>query len=69
MKHQHTHEHEYESVYHPSLIAEAKALGIAAAEIRRCKICKQEMTFIFLKNEWLPLFEDEAFEKQGVLLA
>ncbi len=65
----HKHRHEYESVYHPSPTAEAKALGIAAAEIRKCRICKQEMTFILLKNEWFPLFEDQSFEEQGVLLS
>ncbi len=67
MKHKHTHE--YESTYHPSPTAEAKALGITAAEIRKCKICKQEMTFVQLKNNWVPLFEDQEFEDQGVLLS
>ncbi len=67
MKRKHTHE--YEPIYHPTLIAEVKALGMEAAEIRKCRTCKQEMTFIFLNNQWLPLFEDRTFEQQGVLLA
>ena len=65
----HKHRHEYESIYHPSPSAEAKALGIKAAEIRKCKICQKEMVFVLTKNEWFPLFEDQAFEEQGVLLA
>jgi hypothetical protein len=63
------HKHDYETIYHPSPAPKARALGIEAAEIRRCKTCQKEMTFVFVRNEWFSLFEDLPFEDQGVLLA
>lgn len=63
------HKHEYESIYHPSPTPEAKALGITAAEIRRCRTCRKEMTFVLTKDSWFPLFEDQKSEEQGILLA
>lgn len=63
------HRHEYESVYHPALTLEAKALGIKAAEIRKCKTCQKETVFVLTKNEWFPLFEDQESEERDILLA
>ncbi len=69
MEREHKHKHEYETTYHPSPSSKARILGIEAAEIRKCKTCRQEMTFVFVRNEWFAMFEDQAFEEQGVLLA
>lgn len=64
-----THRHEYEPSYHPALTPEAKALGIKAAEIRKCKSCGHEMTFIFIKSDWVPLFEEKEADERDILLA
>lgn len=63
------HRHEYQSVYHPSPTPEAKALGIASIEIRRCTVCQREMTFVQTKSEWFPLFDDGEMEDGDILLA
>lgn len=63
------HKHEFEAVYHPTPTAEAKALGVKSAEIRKCKTCDKEMIFVLAKNKWFPLFEYQEPEEQGVLLA
>lgn len=63
------HRHEYESIYHPSPTTEAKALGIAAVEIRKCTVCHEEMTFVLTKSQWFPLFEDRESEDKDILLA
>lgn len=63
------HRHEYESVYHPIPTPEAKALGIKAAEIRKCKTCQKEMTVVLTKDEWFPLFEDQESGERDILLA
>ncbi len=63
------HRHEYESIYHPSPTAEAKALGITAVEIRKCMACQKETIFVLTKSEWFPLFEDGESEEQDILLA
>lgn len=63
------HRHEYESVYHPSPTVEAKALGITSAEIRKCAVCQKEMTFVFTKGQWFPLFEEGESGEKDILLA
>ena len=63
------HRHEYESVYHPSPTAEAKAIGIASIEIRKCTVCQAEMTFVLTGSRWFPLFEDREAGEQDILLA
>jgi hypothetical protein len=63
------HKHEYEPVYHPNPTAETKALGIKAIEIRRCTICREEMTFILTKDGLIKLFEDMESDEKDVLLA
>jgi len=63
------HRHEYESIYHPSPTAEAKALGITSAEIRKCTVCRKEMTFVLTKGQWVPLFEDGESGEKDILLA
>lgn len=63
------HVHDFEPFHHPELTAEAKALGIKAAELRRCRGCQKEMTFIWLKEGWFPLFKDKESDEQEILLA
>ncbi len=63
------HRHEYEAIYHPNPSVPAKAIGIKAAEMRRCKTCLKEMPFVRIKNGWEPLFEDAESGDQGILLA
>lgn len=46
-----------------------KALGIKAAEIRKCKTCQVEMTFVLTKDGWVQLFEDKEPDERDVLLA
>jgi len=65
MKHKHT----YETVSHHSPTSDTKALGIRAAEIRKCHTCKKEMIFVLTKDGWLQLFEDTESSKQDILLA
>lgn len=63
------HTHDYEAYLHPELTEEAKALGIKAVELRKCKACGKEMTFIWTRDGWHPLFEDREAEGQDILLA
>ena len=63
------HRHEYESDYHPTLSPEAKALGIRAAEIRKCKGCGHEMPFLFIKDHWVPLYDEKEVNERDILLA
>ncbi len=66
MKH---HTHQFEAIAHPGLSAEAKALGIMAAEVRRCVSCDKQTTYIQLKNKWVPLFSEAESDRQDILLA
>jgi hypothetical protein len=63
------HRHEYEAVFHPNLAAEMKLLGIKAAEIRKCKTCQREMTFVLTRDGWVQLFEEKESDVRDVLLA
>jgi hypothetical protein len=63
------HKHEYEAVFHPALSAEARELGITGAEIRRCKACPKEMTFVLVRERWFPLFEEKEADEKDILLA
>jgi hypothetical protein len=63
------HRHDYEALYHPAPSAEAKTIGIKAAEMRKCKTCQKEMPFVMIKKDWVPLFEDPDSGDQGILLA
>ncbi len=63
------HKHRYEAIYHPALTSKTMALGIKAAEIRKCATCQKEMTFVLTKDGWFPLFEDKESDKQDILLA
>ncbi len=63
------HRHEYEPVYHPNPTAEMKALGIKAIELRKCRICREEMTFILTKDGLFKLFEEAVSDEKDVLLA
>lgn len=66
MKH---HAHKFEPIAHPSLSAEAKALGIMAAEVRKCSACDKQTTYIQLRNKWVPLFSENESDEQNILLA
>jgi len=66
MKH---HSHKFEPIAHPSLSAEAKALGIMAAEVRKCSSCDRQTTYIQLKGKWVPLFSEAETDEQDILLA
>ena len=63
------HKHEYESYYHPTVTPGARELGIKAVELRRCKTCEAEMTFVLTDDEWFPLFEYTAPDEQDILMA
>jgi hypothetical protein len=63
------HKHDYDTVFRHSVTQEVANLGIKAAEVRKCKTCGHEMTFVFIKEEWVPLFEDVDREAQDILLA
>ncbi len=63
------HKHEYESYYHPTVTPEARELGIKAVELRRCKGCEAEMTFVLTDGEWFPLFEYTEPDEQDILMA
>jgi hypothetical protein len=63
------HRHEYETVYRPGVSSEVGALGIKAAELRKCKTCDKEMTFVRIGDEWVPLFEEKEAGEQDILLA
>ena len=51
------HKHEYETIHELGLEPSARDMGIESAEIRRCKSCDKEMTFILKDKAWLPLFK------------
>jgi hypothetical protein len=63
------HVHEYESTYHRSPSPEAKALGIDAVEVKKCKTCSYETINIVTKKGAFPLFEARDAEDQDILLA
>jgi len=63
------HKHEYETLYHPRVSAEAAALGIKAVEIRTCGVCKHEVPFIQIGDQWVLLYEEQAKGAQDILLA
>ena len=64
------HKHEFESISHPALSAAAIELGIRAAEMRECTVCKRQVPYIQAKdNRWVPLFMDESGDEQNILLA
>ncbi|GAB4488741.1 MAG: hypothetical protein OHK006_19540 [Thermodesulfovibrionales bacterium] len=66
MKH---HTHTFVPIAHPSLSAEAKTLGIMAAEVRKCSVCDKQTTYIQLRGTWVPLFEEAEADEQDILLA
>ncbi|MBI5213447.1 MAG: hypothetical protein HY957_08765 [Nitrospirae bacterium] len=64
------HVHKYETISHHGIISELMDLGIKAAEIRKCKKCQHEMTFVLTpKGEWVPLFDDREADDQDILMA
>jgi hypothetical protein len=65
----HRHEHEYEPVYHPNPTSEMKALGIKAIELRKCRTCQAEMTYILTKDGLFKLYEEIEPDEKDVLLA
>jgi hypothetical protein len=65
----HRHEHEYEPVFHPTPTPEMKALGIKAIELRQCRTCKAEMTYVLTKDGLFKLFEEMETSEKDVLLA
>ncbi|GAB4389623.1 MAG: hypothetical protein Kow0025_16150 [Thermodesulfovibrionales bacterium] len=63
------HRHDYEPVFHPSLTQEARELGLKGAEIRKCKTCGKEMPFVWIREDWVPLFEETERSEKDILLA
>lgn len=64
------HVHKYETVSHPVVSAEAGALGISGAEIRRCVDCQKELVFVLTRRDkWVPLFEEREADEKDILLA
>lgn len=63
------HKHKYEAVSHHGITAELRELGLQAAEIRQCSVCKKEMAFLQTKKGWFPLFPDTEADEQDILLA
>jgi hypothetical protein len=63
------HEHEYETISHPSISSEAGTLGITAAELRKCRTCQKIIIFIMTSNRWIPLFDERELGEQDILLA
>ena len=64
------HIHKYETISHQRISAALTELGIQSAEIRRCKTCHKEMTFLMTKKgEWVPLLDENESDKQDILLA
>ena len=63
------HVHDFESIYHRSPSSEAKALGIDAVEVKKCKSCSFEMINLVTKKGAFPLFETSEAEEQDILLA
>jgi len=63
------HKHQYETVFRHSVTPKPAELGIKAAEVRECKQCGKEMIFVYIGDEWAPLFEDVEREEQDILLA
>lgn len=64
-----THKHEYEISFRPSISQEAGEMGIKAAEMRKCKSCGKEMTFVLLGEDWIPLFDEKERDERDILLA
>lgn len=62
------HTHEYETDHRLGLTPEAEALGLRAAEVRKCKTCGHENTFVF-KDKWFPLFDEAGREGKDILMA
>ena len=56
-------EHDYETIYKPGLTEMTKALGITGAEVRRCKECRYENTYVNTKNGEGFLFKEETCKK------
>jgi len=63
------HKHQYETIFRHAVTPRPAELGIKGAEIRRCTQCSKEMTFVFIKDAWVPLFEDKESAEQDILLA
>jgi hypothetical protein len=63
------HHHDYEAYYHPNVTPKARELGIKAVELRKCKLCDKELTFILTDTDWFPLFEYKEADEQDILLA
>ena len=65
-----SHTHKYETISRHGVTAELMELGIQAAEIRRCKQCLKEMTFVQMrKGEWVPVYNDTERSEQDILMA
>ena len=52
-------EHDYETIYEPGLTEKSKGLGITGMEVRRCKKCRYENTYVYTNNGEGFLFKDE----------
>lgn len=63
------HVHDFKSVYHPTPSAELRALGIKAAEIRRCTACGKEMPFLLTARGWMQVFEEKEQDNRDILFA
>lgn len=63
------HRHEYEAYYHPDVTQKARELGIRAVELRRCKTCGREMTFVRTDGDWFPVFDYRDTREQDILMA
>ncbi len=64
------HVHRYETEAHLGINPELNELGIQSAEIRKCRVCHKEITFVQTrKGDWLPLLDDREADEQDILLA
>ncbi len=52
-------EHDYETIYKPGLADMTKELGITSLEVRQCKKCGYENTYVYTNNGEGFLFKEK----------
>ena len=60
----------YETEAHLGINQRLMEIGVRSAEIRKCRTCHKEMTFVQIREgDWLPLLDDRETDEQDILLA
>mgnify|MGYP001568967397 FL=1 len=64
------HIHKYKTEAHLGINPRLIEMGVQSAEIRKCRTCHKEMTFVQIREgDWLPLLDDRETDEQDILLA